>query len=89
MTKTYLISALAGAALLGSTGLALAATGEFDNMSAMDLANGTMVHTTCEISANFGGKTYCFKTESEMHEFMSRPRHYAAMARKHYAKMAH
>lgn len=65
MTKTFLISAAAGALLLAGSGLASAAPRSFDNASTMDLSRGQMVHTTCAAYQDIGGKVYCFLTQSE------------------------
>ena len=59
---------VAGSLLFASS--AIAATGEYDNMCAMGLALGDKVETDCSISAEIGGKTYCFGNETAKTLFM-------------------
>lgn len=54
MARNYIISAFAGALLLGLGTAALAATGEFDNMCTEGLALGKDVHTDCSVNAVIG-----------------------------------
>lgn len=82
MKKLYLASALAGA-MLFATG---AAAAEFDDMCAMGLALGKDVHTDCTISADIGGKTYCFGNEDAKTLFMKDPKGNLAKAEDYYEK---
>jgi len=71
MSKTFIASAVAGALLLGSAGLASAATTQkFHGMSAWSLTKGKMVKTDCSIGTVIGGQMVCFSSEREMHRFM-------------------
>ena len=75
MTRTYLVSALAGAALLGfSTGAIAAVAGEFGNYCAMGLTKGEKKLTDCSISSKIDGKTYCFGSEEAKTTFMKDPK---------------
>jgi len=80
----YVISAVAGAALLGMSTAALA--GEYDNMCAMGLALGKDVATDCSISGQIGGKTYCFGNEQAKTDFMKDPEGNLAKAQTYYSK---
>lgn len=75
MTRAYLVSALAGAALLGfSTGAIAAVAGEFGNYCAMGLVNGEKKLTDCSISSKIDGKkTYCFGNNAAKEAFMKDP----------------
>ena len=80
----YVISAVAGAALLGMSTAALA--GEFDNMCAMGLALGQDVATDCSISSDIGGSTYCFGNEQAKTDFMKDAEGNLAKAQAYYSK---
>ena len=80
----YVISAVAGAALLGMSTAALA--GEYDNMCSMGLALGNEVATDCSISGLIGGKTYCFGNEQAKTDFMKDPEGNLAKAQTYYSK---
>ncbi len=69
--RNYIMSAVAGAALLGLSTAAFA--GEYDNMCAMGLAMGKEIKTDCTISGDIGGKTYCFGSEEAKTTFMKDP----------------
>lgn len=69
--RNYIMSAVAGAALLGLSTAAFA--GEYDNMCAMGLAMGKEIATDCTISGDIGGKTYCFGSEEAKTTFMKDP----------------
>ena len=74
MTKKYLVSAVAGIALLGfSTGAIAAVAGEFGNYCAFGLTQGVKKITDCSISQKIDGKTYCFGSNSAKEEFMKDP----------------
>src|SRR6478736_9008755 len=73
MTRTTILSALAGALLLGVASAALAATGEFDNMCTEGLALGKDIKTDCSVNATLDGKTYCFGNEAAKTLFMKDP----------------
>ncbi|MFD0986605.1 hypothetical protein [Methyloligella solikamskensis] len=88
MIKNMLLSAAAGAMLLGGATVAMAATGEFDNMCAMGLALDKEVETDCSVNAEYDGKTYCFGNEKAKEIFMKNPeknleKAEAAYSRKH------
>ncbi|MEX2167339.1 MAG: hypothetical protein WD852_10035 [Methyloceanibacter sp.] len=71
MTRACLVSALAGAALLGfSTGAIAAVAGEFGNYCAMGLTKGEKKLTDCSISSKIDGKTYCFGNNAAKEAFM-------------------
>ena len=73
MIRRSVISALAGAFVLGSVSVALAATGQFDNMCSWGLANHKDVQTDCSVSAPIKGKTYCFSSTDAKANFMKNP----------------
>jgi len=73
MTRRSLTSALAGAFLLGGATVALAATGQFDNMCSWGLANHKDVQTNCSVSETIKGKTYCFSSPEAKANFMKNP----------------
>jgi YHS domain-containing protein len=83
--RNYIMSAVAGAALLGMSMAAFAASGEYDNMCAMGLAMGKDVATDCSISGQIGGKTYCFGSETAKTEFMKDPEGNLAKAQAYYS----
>lgn len=71
MTKTKIMSALAGTLLLGlATATARGAEGEYDNLCAAGLAYGQKVKTDCSINETIDGKTYCFGNEVAKKVFM-------------------
>ena len=63
MTRMSTSSVAASVLLLGLATSALAATGEYENMDAMALAQGKTVKTDCSISSQLDGKTYCFGSQ--------------------------
>lgn len=74
MIRASIVSALAGAAMLGfSTGAIAAVAGEFGNYCAMGLVGGKKVLTDCSISEKIGKKTYCFGNAAAKTEFMKNP----------------
>jgi hypothetical protein len=73
MIKAFIISAAAGAVLLGLGGAAFAAAGQFDNMCAESLAQHKPVQTDCSINGLLHGKTYCFGSDQAKAEFMKAP----------------
>ena len=83
--KTTIVSALAGAILLGMSTAALAVTGEYNNMCTMGLALGKDVATDCSVNAQIGGKTYCFGSEQAKADFMKDPEGNLAKAQAYYA----
>lgn len=86
MTRTTILSAIAGALLLGlATGVAAAATGEFDNMCTEGLALGKDVPTDCTVNAALDGKTYCFGNEEAKTLFMKDPKGNLAKAHAYYS----
>jgi YHS domain-containing protein len=85
MTRTTILSAMAGALLLGFATAALAATGEFDNMCAEGLALGKDVKTDCTVNETIDGKTYCFGNEAAKTLFMKDPKANLAKAQEYYS----
>ncbi|MGA8436294.1 MAG: hypothetical protein WB713_16230, partial [Methyloceanibacter sp.] len=85
MTRTTILSALAGALLLGVASAALAATGEFDNMCTEGLALGKDIKTDCSVNATLDGKTYCFGNEAAKTLFMKDPQGNLAKAQAYYS----
>ena len=85
MTRTTILSAMAGALLLGLATAAMAATGEFDNMCAEGLALGKDVQTDCTVSETIDGKTYCFGNETAKTLFMKDPQGNLAKAQSYYS----
>jgi len=85
MTRTTILSALAGALLLGFASAALAATGEFDNMCTEGLALGKDIKTDCSVNATLDGKTYCFGNEVAKTLFMKDPQGNLAKAQAYYS----
>jgi YHS domain-containing protein len=74
MTKKYLVSTVAGIALLGfSTGAIAAVAGEFGNYCAMGLVKGVKKITDCSVSQKIDKKTYCFGNNAAKEEFMKDP----------------
>jgi YHS domain-containing protein len=64
---------------------ALAVSGEYNNMCTMGLAMGKEVATDCSISAQLGGRTYCFGSQEAMTEFMKDPEGNLAKAQAYYS----
>jgi YHS domain-containing protein len=85
MTRTPILSAIAGALLLGFATAALAATGEFDDMCAEGLALGKDVSTDSTVNATIDGKTYCFGNEVAKTLFMKDPQGNLAKAQAYYS----
>jgi YHS domain-containing protein len=83
--KNIIVSAVAGAVLVGMSTVALAVTGEYDNMCTMGLAVGKDVPTDCSVNAQIGGKTYCFGNEEAKAAFMKDPEGNLAKAQAYYA----
>ncbi len=83
--KNTIMSAVAGAILLGMSTAALAVTGEYNNMCAMGLALGKDIATDCSVNAQIGGKTYCFGSAEAKTEFMKNPDGNLAKAQAYYA----
>jgi YHS domain-containing protein len=89
MIRTYLTSALAGAALLGfSVGAIAAVAGEFGNYCAMGLVGGAKKLTDCSISQKVDGKTYCFGNNAAKEEFMKDPQGNIAKAQETFSAPA-
>ncbi|HZJ11607.1 MAG TPA: hypothetical protein VFD26_03015 [Methyloceanibacter sp.] len=86
MIRTYVTSALAGAFALGLATVAMAATGEFDNMCAMGLTGNKEVKTDCSVNATYEGKTYCFGNQQAKVDFMKDPAANVAKAQEYYSK---
>ena len=84
--RKIIVSAFAGAVLLGMSTAALAVTGEYDNMCTMGLAVGKDVATDCSVNAQIGGKTYCFGNEDAKAAFMKDPEGNLAKAQAYYSK---
>lgn len=84
MQRSYVVSAIAGALLLGFSTPALAVTGEFDNMCTQGLAMGKEVKTDCSVNATYKGKTYCFGNEEAKAAFMQNPDENLAKAEEYY-----
>ena len=85
MKRNYIMSAVAGAALLGLSTAAFAASGEYNNMCAMGLAMGKDIATDCSINGQIGGKTYCFGSEEAKTDFMKDPDGNLAKAQAYYS----
>jgi YHS domain-containing protein len=84
--KNIIVSAVAGAVLLGMSTAALAVSGEYNNMCAMGLALGKDIATDCSINAQIGGRTYCFGSKEAMADFMKDPEGNLAKAQAYYSK---
>lgn len=84
MTRMFTSSVAASVLLLGLATAALAATGEYENMDAMALAQGNAVKTDCSISSQLDGKTYCFGSQQAMNQFMQNPKRNLAKAHSTY-----
>ncbi len=75
MMRSYVISALAAAFVLGLATAAVAATkGEFNNMCAEGLALHKQIKTDCSVNTEYKGKTYCFGNEQAKTDFMKDPK---------------
>jgi YHS domain-containing protein len=85
MTRTALMSAVAGALLIGLATAAMAATGEFDNMCTEGLALGKDVKTDCTVSETIDGKVYCFGNDAAKTLFMKDPKGNLAKAQEYYS----
>ncbi len=85
MTKTKIMSALAGTVLLGLATAAWGADGEYDNLCAEGLALGQKVKTDCSINETIDGKTYCFGNEVAKTLFMKDPEGNLAKAQAFYS----
>jgi len=73
--RSYVISALAAAFVLGLATAAVAATkGEFNNMCAEGLALHKQIKTDCSVNTEYKGKTYCFGNEQAKTDFMKDPK---------------
>jgi YHS domain-containing protein len=83
--RKIIVSAFAGALLLGMSTAALAVTGEYNNMCTMGLALGKDVATDCSINGQIGGKTYCFGSDQAKADFMKDPEGNLAKAQAYYA----
>ena len=83
--RKIIVSAFAGALLLGMSTAALAVTGEYNNMCTMGLALGKDVATDCSINEKIGGKTYCFGSDQAKADFMKDPEGNLAKAQANYA----
>jgi hypothetical protein len=68
MFRAHVMSAVAGAFLLGMVTAALA--GEFDNMCSMGLAMGKEIKTDCSINEVIAGRSYCFANAEAKTMFM-------------------
>ncbi len=87
MIKNMLLSAAAGALMLGSATVAIAATGEFDNMCTMGLALDKEVETDCSVNTEYNGKTYCFGNEQAKEIFLKNPEENLKKAEAAYSRM--
>ena len=83
MSKTYLLSATV--IFMLTAGSAFAASGEYQNLDAMVLANGHGARTTCDITGQYEGKTYCFGDDESKSQFMKEPATFRAKADAVYA----
>ena len=72
--RAYIASVVAGSLMLATAAVAVAATGEYDNMCTMGLAMGKEVKTDCTINGQIDGKTYCFGSEEAKTTFMKDPK---------------
>ena len=86
MMRTTIISAVAGAFLLGLGGAAYAVTGEFNNMCAEGLALHKQIKTDCSVSGEYKGKTYCFGSAQAKTDFMKSPEANLKKAETYYSK---
>ncbi|ODA67019.1 hypothetical protein A7A08_02316 [Methyloligella halotolerans] len=87
MIKNMLLSAVAGAVMIGGATAAFAATGEFDNMCAMGLALDKEVETDCSVNTEYNGKTYCFGNEQAKEIFLKNPEANLKKAEAAYSRM--
>jgi YHS domain-containing protein len=83
MPRIYILTAIA--ALLFCSTAAIAGSGEYTNLDAMGLASGKGMITECNITGQYGGKTYCFGDENSKTEFMKDPERNHAKADAFYA----
>jgi YHS domain-containing protein len=86
MIRTYVLSALSGACVLGLATAGLAATGQFEDMCAWGLANHKVVNTNCSVNATIKGETYCFSSEEAKADFMKNPSANLSKAEAYYKK---
>ena len=86
MDRALLKFAMASAVVLGLSTGAFAATGEFDDMCALGVANGKEVKTDCSINTKIDGKTYCFGNNSAKEAFMKDPQANIAKAQAEFSK---
>ncbi len=87
MMRAFVVSALAGAAMLGMSHAAVAAVaGEFGNYCAMGLIKGAKKITDCSISEKIDGKTYCFGNNAAKEEFMKDPQANIVKAQEAFSK---
>jgi hypothetical protein len=82
MFRSYATSSLTVALALGFATTAYAATGHFNNMCTMGLANHQKIQTDCSVNAVINGKTYCFGSNEAKGLFMQSPDANMAKARK-------
>ena len=61
---------------------------EFNNQCTNGLSNGIAFTTNCDIKEIFGGKTYCFSSESARAEFLTNPQQVIDKASAFYQKMS-
>ncbi len=87
MTRIFSTTATVSVLMLGIASAALAATGEYENMDAMALAQGKVVKTDCSISSQLDGKTYCFGSQQAMTQFMQNPKKHIRKAHAAYQSM--
>jgi YHS domain-containing protein len=85
MTTTRIYIAACALSLAASTA---AIAGEYQNLDATGLAYSRGMKTTCDISEQVEGKTYCFGSESSKAQFMKDPTGHRAKADAYYASKA-
>jgi YHS domain-containing protein len=68
--KAYLLASLL---LVGFSGSAYAATGQFDDLCAWGLANHKDLQTDCSVNATIESETYCFSSQDAKANFMKNP----------------
>lgn len=73
MMRGILGASIAGLALTGTTTIAAAIKGEFDNECVMGLALGQDIATDCSVNTEYNGKTYCFGNETAKELFLKKP----------------
>lgn len=87
MRRTFSTSAAISVFMLGFASTALAATGEYEKMDAMALAQGQVIKTDCSITSQLEGKTYCFGSQASMTQFMQNPKRYIRKAQANYQNL--